>query len=322
MDNKVLQIVEPGRAEWIAADIPTPEPDEVLVKVSGITTCPHWDMRIYSGTPMFESRPLTFPYIPGEPGHEACGVVESYGSNVTGLAEGDDVVMWRDPGNRVQGCYARYVAVKANQVLKLPTRLPPERIASLELAMCVQVSFDQLLSVDAVDGKHVAVGGMGPAGLIAIQMAKAYGARKVTGTDLLDERRALALKIGADAAIHPDNLPENHVDGDFDSGLDTTGLSIAINQLIKATKKTVAVFGVMREPIEFGPEHWWGGFTLMGYGEHNASAAQRALDLVINGKLELSHLVSATLPMTQYGKGVEMLKSKEAIKVLFDPWAE
>lgn len=322
MQNKVLQIAEPGKAIWAEAAMPVPEEDEVVVRVSGITTCPHWDMRIYSGTPMFASRPISFPYTAGEPGHEACGTIASVGDEVINFTEGDPVVLWRDPGNRRQGCYARFVAVKADQVLLLPDTLPPARIASLELAMCVQVSFDQLISAGAIENKHVLISGMGPAGLIAVQMANAYGAREVTGTDVLESRRELGLSAGATRCIHPDELPASFTDGDFESGLDTTGISPVINQLIRVTRETVAVFGVMREPIEVGPDHWWGGFTFMGYGEHNVGAAQRALDLIVNEKLDLQPLVSTTLPFSRYGEGVEMLKNKKAVKVLFDPWLD
>ncbi len=64
------------------------------------------------------------------------------------------------------------------------------------------------------------------------------------------------------------------------------------------------------------------GVTLMGYGDHNRKAAETALKFVIAGKLDLTSLVSKTLPFTRYEEGVELLKNKKAIKILFDPWAE
>ncbi|NND70532.1 MAG: alcohol dehydrogenase catalytic domain-containing protein [Rhodothermales bacterium] len=319
--NKILVVTEPGSAAWSQAPMPEPREEEVMIRVEAISTCPHWDIRIFSGIPMFESRPLTYPYIPGEPGHEACGIVEATGSKVTEFRVGDRVVMWRDPGGRRQGCYARYVAVDQDHLLKPVGTMPPEKLAPLELAMCVQVSFDQLETIDAVKNKHVLVGGLGPAGLIAVQMARAYGARKVTGTDLEPARRQLGLAAGADSAIHPDELPEL-ADSEYETGLDTTGLAVAINQMIGCTRNAVAVFGVMRERIGFGPEHWWGGFTLMGYGEHNKSAAKRALELVEKDRIDLSLLISKELPLSAYAEGVSLLKQKKAIKILFNPWIE
>jgi threonine dehydrogenase-like Zn-dependent dehydrogenase len=67
---------------------------------------------------------------------------------------------------------------------------------------------------------------------------------------------------------------------------------------------------------------WGPGVTLMGYGDHNRTAAETALRFIRAGKLDLSPLVSCTLPFTRYVEGVERLKNKTAIKVLFDPWAE
>ena len=322
---KLLQVVEPGRAEWREAPRPSPEPGEVVLKVSGISTCPHWDLHILDGEPMFEDRPLTYPYVPGEPGHEVVGEVVALGEGVSGLSVGTRVATWRDPGGRRQGCYAQYAAVDAEHVLPVPSDLDDADLAPLELAMCVQVSFDQLITRDGIRGKRVGISGLGPAGLIAVQMAKAYGAREVVAFDVLEDRRELGLQLGADTVLPPDaeRFPAGRGGSmAFDTGLDTTGLKVAIEFLIERTKQTVAIFGVLREHVGFGPEHWWGGFALMGYGEHNREAAERALDLVESGSLRLAPLVTHRLPITRYHEGVDLLRSKEAIKVLFDPWAE
>ena len=318
----LLQIIEPGRAAWREAPMPEPRAGEVVLKVSAVSTCPHWDLHILDGEPMFADRPLDYPYVPGEPGHEAVGEIVARGERVTGLEAGQRVATWRDPGGRRQGCYAEFVAVEADQVLPVPTHLSDADLAPLELAMCVQVSFDQLEARGGVVGKRVGIGGLGPAGLIAVQMAKAYGAREVVALDLLEDRRQLGAALGADVVLppNPDLFPAGR-EGELacDVGLDTTGLAVAIEFLIQRTNETVAIFGVLREHVGFGPEHWWGGFALMGYGEHNRGAAERALELVIDGRLRLAPLVTHTLPFTRYAEGVELLRRKEAIKVLFTP---
>ncbi len=322
LTNKVLQIIAPGQTRWEDVAVPTAGPGEVVIRVEGISTCPHWDIRILSGIPMFASRELTYPYTPGEPGHEACGFVHSVGPGVTDFSVDDRIVLWRDPGGRAQGFYARFSVASTDHILLVPKELSVAELAPLELAMCVQVSIDQLNTASAIEGKSVLVGGLGPAGLIAVQLCKAYGATRVTATDLLEQRRLLALELGADEVLDPGELPATHVNSGFDTGLDTTGLAAAIDQIIACTKKVVAVFGVIRERIGFGPERWWGGFTLMGYGEHNRVAANRALDHVIDGRLRLAPLISRSMPLSDYAAGVELLKKKEAIKILFDPWAD
>ena len=90
---------------------------------------------------------------------------------------------------------------------------------------------------------------------------------------------------------------------------------------MKACKRAVAIFGVLREPVAFGPAQWYGGFSLIGYGEHNLGAAERALQAILDGTLDLSPLITHQLPLSKYGEGVALLQSMEAIKVLFDPSA-
>src|SRR5687767_12340264 len=91
-----LQIVEPGKVEWRSAPIPQPGPGEVLVRIEGVTTCPHWDLHLMSGEPMFPGRPLPYPYALGQPGHEAVGVVEALGPGVSTPPVGTRVAAWRD----------------------------------------------------------------------------------------------------------------------------------------------------------------------------------------------------------------------------------
>lgn len=55
------------------------------------------------------------------------------------------------------------------------------------------------------------------------------------------------------------------------------------------------------------------------YGQY-AILAERALDLIVKGEVNLSPLATHALPLTQYREGVELLRKKEAIKVCFDPW--
>jgi threonine dehydrogenase-like Zn-dependent dehydrogenase len=318
---KILQIVAPGQTEWREAPVPQPGEGQVLVKVEGVTTCPHWDLHLMSGIPMFPWRPQTYPYTPGQPGHEAVGEVVALGPGVSDPVVGTRVSCWRDQGHDRQGCYGEYVVMEAPHVIAVPRDLATEAIAPLELAMCVQVSFDRLAWLDAVPGKRFGVSGLGPAGLVAVQMAKAYGASEVVGIDPLPERRALASQLGADIVMPPEDeaFPAGRTGPSaLHASIDCTGLKPAIEFLMERTFHVVTVFGVMREPVEFQPHHW-GRLTLMGYGTHYREAAERALKLVTAGSLDLTPLVTHTLPMTRYAEGVELLKNKEAIKVCFLP---
>ena len=322
---KILQIESPGQASWKESPIPEPGPDEVLVRITGITTCPQWDLHIFEGRPMFPGVPLTYPYLPGQPGHEAVGVVEALGADVTSLRVGARVAVWRDTGRRPQGCYAQYNVLRAADLLEVPATLPVAAIAALELAMCVEVSFQQLASLGGVRGRRLGLSGLGPAGLVAVQLARALDAAEIIGFDPVPERRDLARTLGADTTSAPDETawpPSRSADAALDDAIDLTGAPPAIEFLMDRTRRAVTLFGVLREDVLFTTRHLFGpGLTLMGYGEHNRAAAETALRFIVEGKLRLAPLITHTLPLARYTEGVELLRRKEAIKVLFDPWA-
>ncbi|HKJ90468.1 MAG TPA: hypothetical protein VJ960_05005, partial [Oceanipulchritudo sp.] len=102
---------------------------------------------------------------------------------------------------------------------------------------------------------------------------------------------------------------------------DTTGLPVSIEALMSGSRRAVAIFGVLREFVQFGPQQWYGGFSLLGYGEHNRQAAERTLAAILAGSLDLAPLLSHRLPLSEYSRAVALLQSLEAIKVLFDPSA-
>ena len=326
-----LQIIEPQQAMWQPAPIPTPGTGQVLVRIEGISTCPHWDLHLMSGEPMFPGRPLSYPYAPGQPGHEAVGEVVAVGEGVSAPVVGTRVAAWRDQGHDRPGCYAQYNVFEAAHLLPVPDTMPLAALASLELAMCVQVSFDQLLRSHAIEGQRVGISGLGPAGLIAVQMARAYGAAEVIAIDPVAARRTLALQLGAQVALTADELvagaPEPHDLSalrkykSLDAAVDCTGLAASVHALLMATRKAVALFGVLRDPVHFGFGEWATGVSLLGYEGHSRAAAERALQLVVDGRVRLEPLITHQLPLRCYAEGVALLREKKAIKVLFLPWA-
>ena len=319
---RALQIIAPGEAGLV--ELPRPEPGngEVLLEVEAIATCPHWDRHIFSGRPMFAGMKLEYPYWPGQPGHEAIGRVVAVGADVPEGWNGKRVAVWRDAGPYRRGLYATHGIVPEQNIMEIPEDLAPEKVASLELAMCVQVSVDQLTEIGAIQDHRLIVAGLGPAGLIAVQLLKNAGAREVVAVDPQEDRRELARRLGVDRVL-PDLEPirpsSRMAPEAFHAGLDTTGLAVSIEALMSCCRRAVAIFGVLREDVRFGPGQWYGGFSLIGYGEHNWSSAERALEAILSEGLDLSPVITHRLPLSEYSKGIGLLDSMEAIKVLFDP---
>jgi len=320
---KLLQIEAPGRAVWKDAPIPKPAAGEVLVRILGVSTCPHWDMHIFGGQPMFPGMKLKYPYLPGQPGHEAMGEVIARGRGATRHRIGDRVVAWRDTGKPRQGFYAQFNHFHEDDLLKVPASLAPSEIASLELAMCVEVSFQQLAALGGGLGR-LGLSGLGPAGLLAVQLARAHGATEVIAFDPVPARRQLAKALGAHRVLAPDaaKWPPSRQKNTLDDAIDLTGVPASIEFLMDRTRRCVTLFGVLREEVRFGMRHFFGpGLLLSGYANHNRVAAETALRLIREGKLKLAPLITQTLPFTRYAEAVELLRQKQAIKILFDPWA-
>ena len=319
---KLLQIEAPGLAVWKDAPVPVPAPGEVLVKVLGVTTCPHWDMHIMQGQPMFPGMPLDYPYLPGQPGHEAMGEVVALSPGVLTLKVGDRVVVWHEISRPHQGFYAQYNTFHEDDLLVVPAGLGPAAVASLELAMCVEVSFQQLAAFGHPPGR-LGLSGLGPAGLVAVQLARAHGATEVIAFDPVPQRRDLAVALGAHRALAPDpsTWPPSRDVGALDDAIDLTGVPPAIEFLMDRTRRCVTLFGVLRDEVRFSSRHLFGpGLILSGYGNHNRAAAETALRFIIDGQLDLRPLITHTFPFTRYAEAVELLRNKQAIKVLFDPW--
>ena len=322
---KTLQVTSPTTFEVRDVPIPDPGAGEVRLRVEAVTTCPQWDLHLRHNDPMFVGHQFHYPYTPGQPGHEATGVIDAVGDGVTSVKVGDRVSAWRDADHGKPGCYAQFVLREAENVIRVPGRLPVEAVASLELAMCVATVFRMLGEMNVIRGKTFGVNGLGPAGLIAMQMARAEGAAKVIGLDPVAARRTMALKVGADECFDPttdvdDALPRRPDTPTIDSGVDCVGFRSSVEFLMDRTSDVVALFGVQREDYSYGVHHR--GLQLCGYKGHSRASAAYAVAMIEAGRLDLTPLVTHHLPLERYGEGIDLLERQEAIKVCFLPWAD
>ena len=323
---KSLQVGE-GR-DFALLNVPTPEPGtgEVLLRIEAVTTCPQWDLHLRHNEPMFAGHNFHYPYTPGQPGHEATGVIAAVGAGVASVAVGDRVSTWRDVGHKVPGCYAQYVIHRAENVIRVPAGLPPEATASVELAMCVGATFLMLRPMNLFENRRIGISGLGPAGLIAAQMARAEGAAQVIGFDLSPARREYACAHVLDLAFDPDDpalneeIPSRPRFPKLDSAVDCVGAKASVEFLMDRVRDVVALFGVQREEYTYKPHHY-SGLRLCGYPGHSREAAEYAVGLIERKALDLALLVTHHMPLEQYAEGIDLLERQEAIKICFHPWA-
>lgn len=257
-----------------------------------------------------------YPMLPGVPGHEMAGIVESIGPGVEGLALGDPVVAWRTIGEDQIRYYAEKACVPAHALLLRPVNLSAAQSASLEMATCVATSF---LTLPRLSGQRFSVGGLGPAGLIAVQMARAAGASVVLGFDPNPERRKMAYTLGADEALDPRG-PEAAKYANrngVDYAIDCSGNHESVQFQMDITKEGLALFGVPHHSYTFLPRHW--SLTLYGYKPYTIAMGHYAMGLLKSGALRLDVLNSVELPLSRFAEGTELLAQQRALKVLYRP---
>ncbi|MFI9050480.1 NAD(P)H-quinone oxidoreductase [Streptomyces sp. NPDC053427] len=188
---RAITIPEPGGPEALVwADVPDPQPaeGEVLIEVVA-SAVNRADLLQRQG--FYDPPPGSSPY----PGLECSGRIAAVGPGVHGWAVGDEVCALLAGGG-----YAEKVAVPAGQVLPLPTGLDLVTAAALPEVACTVWS-NVFMIAHLRPGETLLVhGGASGIGTMAIQLAKAVGAR-VAVTAGGPEKLARCAELGADILI-------------------------------------------------------------------------------------------------------------------------
>ncbi|AVH94004.1 MULTISPECIES: NAD(P)H-quinone oxidoreductase [Streptomyces] len=209
---KAVSIKEHGGPEvleWIEVEDPTPAAGEVVVDVVASALNRADVMQRWGLYPL---QPGWSPY----PGLEVSGRVSAIGEGVTGWQVGDEVCALLTGGG-----YAQKVAVPAGQLLPVPKGIDLVEAAGLP-EITATVWSNLVMTAGLKAGETLLVhGGAGGVGTMAIQVAKALGARVVT-TVGGPEKAERARELGADTAI--DYRTEDFTEhGPYDVILDVVG---------------------------------------------------------------------------------------------------
>ena len=195
-------------------DIPKPEigHNEILLKVMASGLC---------GTDVVEWYRL--PKAPRVLGHEATGIIDEVGKNVTKYKIGDRVfVSHHVPCNECSYCrkdaqtacetlhttnyypggFSQYIRVPEinieTGIYKLSKNMSYEEGTFIEPLACV-VRGQRLAGIS--NDETILIIGSGMAGILHIQLSKINGAKKVIAADINPNRLELAKKFGADYVI-------------------------------------------------------------------------------------------------------------------------
>jgi S-(hydroxymethyl)mycothiol dehydrogenase len=230
MAHEVKGVIATGKGAPVSISmvvVPDPGPGEALVAVQACGVC-HTDLHYREG-----GIGADFPYLLG---HEAAGVVEAVGPDVTGLAAGDFVILnWRAVCGQCRAClrgrpwycfnthnatqkmtltdgtqlsaalgigaFAEKTLVAAGQCTKVSAAIRPE-VAGL-LGCGVMAGLGAAINTAGVSrGDSVAVIGCGGVGSAAVLGSALAGARKIIAVDVDDRKLEWARDFGATDTIN------------------------------------------------------------------------------------------------------------------------
>jgi threonine 3-dehydrogenase len=344
MDTKMITLskIEAKRGmEILMKDIPSINEDEILVKVLAASVC-GTDVHIYTWDKWAENR---IKKIPQTMGHELAGEVVKIGKRVNTLKIGDIVsaethivcgvcefcltgrahicINTSVLGVDRDGAFAQYIAIPAVNAWKNDPSIPPEYLSIQEpLGNAVHT----VLAQDVI-GKTVAVVGVGPIGIMAVDVAKAVGASRVFAIDVNAYRLDLAKKIGADVCL-------NALDGDIvqrvkdltgGAGVDVvcemSGNGIALNQALEYLKLGghLSILGVPTKKIEIDVTNHivFKGITIHGItGRKMYETWFQVKGLIQSGKLHLKDIVTHKLHYSEYEKAMSLMESGNCGKIV------
>ena len=316
---RAVRLVAPGRAlEDAELPVPAIGRRDVLVRVRAAGIC-HSDAHYRSGRAPSSELPLTL-------GHEVAGTVAAAGADVTALRTGDRVVLHynvtcghcarcragneqfcaecRMLGHHRDGGYAEYLALPAVNAVRLPETIAFAPGATL---MCATATSNHALRKGRLAaGETVAIVGVGGLGQSAVQLARAFGASVVFAVDVNPARLALAARHGAipiDArASDPVASINAHTGGaGVDVAVELIGLASTMRQSVQMLGPfgRAVLVGLADQPMVLDTYRELLGkeAEIIGCNDHLLSELAPLVELAHSGALDLSHVVSRTIPL-------------------------
>ncbi|WP_411846024.1 alcohol dehydrogenase catalytic domain-containing protein [Roseibacillus persicicus] len=329
---KVLELSQPSVLNVRERDEPDPGAGEVCIAVRACGICGS-DLHGLDGSTGRRIPPVVM-------GHEASGVIESIGEDVSCWMVGDrvtfDSTVWCGEchfcrAGRVNlcdhrqvvgvscaefqrdGAFAEKVVVPQRIVHRLPVGLSFEEAAFAEP---VGVALHAVARAGEVRDKTALVIGSGLIGLLVIQALKSAGAA-VTAVDQDESRLALAKTLGAEHVALPNELSKS----DFDLAFEVVGIAptiqLAVNSVVKGGR-LVLVGNLSPEvplPLQAVVTR---ELDVLGScaiaGEYPA-----ALEAIATGAIQVKPLISGLYPLDDGAEAFAAAGRKGSLKVLVTP---
>jgi L-iditol 2-dehydrogenase len=320
---KALQLVQPRIFDMVNVSMPEMHKDAselVLVKTRWVSLCGS-DISFFNGN----KRYITYPQSTGAPIHESVGqVIESQSKHF----RPGDMVLAIPEGDRG---LAEYYVAQAGKSIHLP-----EELASCDDSCLIQPLSTVLNAVDHLEdiqGKSVAVIGLGSIGLFFCWLLKKRGAKHILGIDPNPYRCQVAEKLGANQTSAMRSIEVIHASRrvpdqwqPLDICIEAVGHQTeTLNNCFELVRKqgTVLAFGVPDQPvypIEYETFFRKNAVLIAVVTPDWSDYLAKARDLFLTYHKELAWLVTHRLPIKDAGKAFTLYEQhkENILKVILD----
>ncbi|CAK9798242.1 Sorbitol dehydrogenase [Anthophora plagiata] len=319
------------------AEVPTPGPNDVRIKVAYCGIC-GTDLHIIDGS--FPCKKEGFLTL----GHEFSGTVDAIGSSVKNLKVGQKVVV--DPNNGCNICtychsgayqfcssgginstigiykdggFSTHAIVPETQVHLIPDDVDLAQAALTEPLSCLARGWDKLNGVNV--GSNVLITGAGIIGILWACMLHLHGLRKtVTISEPQEKRRKLLSNLDLGFQM---KSPEQ-LKGQFDVAVDCSGSSPAMEAAVSLLGRggRLCVFGVANPKAKFSIEPfqiYMKELQIVGVNINPFTFPKGLclLSAMAERYLNYEKLGIKVFPLSQYREALDSLKKGEISKAVF-----
>jgi L-iditol 2-dehydrogenase len=323
-------------------DVPDPAPqgDEILIKVHSVGICGS-DVHGFIGKTGRRKPPMVM-------GHEFSGIVTATGSEVSGFAAEDEVIVspiqacGECPNCRagltnictnrhvlgvdIAGAFAEQLVVKESMVYHKPTNITWHQAAMVE-PLSVGLHAAEITPMRLMDS--VAIVGVGTIGLVTLLSAQFKGAGTIIVTDMSEHRLELARQLGADVAINVSETDPVESVRAATGGLgadvvfEAVGFSATVQQALAITRTggQCTWIGNSAQMIELNmQEIVTRELTVRGTYGFNTEFP-RAIQAIAAGQIDVMPLVERVAPLEEGPELIDLLAKGELdlAKVILEP---
>ncbi|MFE0017112.1 L-idonate 5-dehydrogenase [Mesorhizobium sp. NPDC059054] len=263
-------------------------------------------------------------------GHEVAGEVVEINGKADGLAIGDHVAVnpsrWCGTCVRcregrpnlceniyfmgsasktphMQGGFSTLFDATPAQCVKVPENLP---FAAAALAEPLAVALHAVVRAGDVKGRHVALFGAGPIGLLSMLAARLAGAGRTTMVDIATQPLAFAKTLGADRVVDigadEARLGEASAADPIDVALEVSGTAAGLASAIRTVRRggTVVLVGNLPGGEIAVPANAIMAKELDVRGTFRfGQEFRQAVELIISGAVDVQRLITATRPLAE-----------------------